>query len=138
MKSHPQYAIIRALIHSLTNGVALFDNNKQAVVANPAMVRMTGLPEEGFYLSELAMLFEHAQVNLEIKLQEAISSGKTLHVEEVEIADVFYEIFIVPVQDDNEKIFGGAIIIYDITHLKELGKMKDEFLDSSPLCLLCL
>ena len=46
-----ELAILKALVENLPIGVVLFDREKRAIVVNTAMMKMTGLPKEGFYIS---------------------------------------------------------------------------------------
>jgi len=118
---------MQLLLKTLTNGIALFNQEKKVTLTNPAMMKLTGLPQEGFYLSELTRLFKNDQVNIEKRLEEAFTTGKTTHVEEVPLLNFFYEIFITPVVNTKGKILGGMVVLYDITHVKEIERMKTEF-----------
>jgi len=124
-----EHVKIQAMIEGLTNGVALFDKEKKVILTNPAMMRMTGLPQKGFYLSELSRLFGKDQLNIEEKLDETLTTGNVVHIEEVSLSKFFYEIIITPVFSDHTKeVSGGAIVLHDITHLKEIDQMKTDFI----------
>lgn len=123
-KSH--FPIIKALVESLADGVALFDTRQRVVLINPAMSRMTGLPKEGFYVSELARLFEEQRVNIERKLNEAVRRRKTTRLAEVSVVKFVYEMFIAPIKNEAGRIVGGAVILRDITQFKELERAKIE------------
>lgn len=114
-----------ALFQALTNGVIMFDATKKVLLANPAATRFTGLPVEGYYLSELYKLFP--SLDLEKKVDEAIQEDKIIHVEEAPLVNYFFEIFIVSVTHHHGEIIGGAIILHDITRMKEIDRMKSEF-----------
>jgi len=118
---------VKALVDGLTDGVVMFDADKKSTIINQAMVNLTGLPMEGFYLDELTKLFATGKVNLESQLNEALSSKKTTFVKELPFAGFVYQAVIVPILKDDGGIHGGAIIIHDITKEKEIEHAKTEF-----------
>jgi PAS domain S-box-containing protein len=120
-----QHSKTVSLVESLTDGVVMFNSNKDVVLMNPAFAKYTGFSREYFNLSDLYKLL--AGLSLQDMVNSAIMSGKTSHVNEVSLIKRFYEIFITPVRDNKGKIVGGAIIIHDITFLKEIDQMKTEF-----------
>lgn len=60
-------------------------------------------------------------------IRESIQTGQIMHIEEAPVSRFFYEMYISPVRDAKKKIVGGAIIIHDVTHLKEVDRMKTDF-----------
>jgi len=125
---------IQSLVESLSNGVVMFDLDQKVTMSNPFAQRVTGLPAQGFFLSELTKLFVGAKVAdkesflaFEEKINETLRTGKALNIEEANISRFSYEIYITPVRDYEKKIIGGALILHDITHIKEIDQMKTEF-----------
>jgi len=123
---HLPQDIITALLISIPDGVVMFDDTKQVLLANPAAIRFTGLPQEGYHLSELYKLF--SSLNLEKKIDESIKENRIIHIEEASLANLFLEIFLVPVKQSQGKIIGGVIILHDITYIKEAEKLRTNFL----------
>jgi len=122
-----QESKLETLIRSLTNGVIMFNEKKQVVLANPRASEMTGLPTEGYNLNEFFKLFP--EVNLDEFVEKALweTTKEAAHVPEVRLAHFFYELFCTPLKDADDKVVGGAVVLNDITHLKEIDKMKTEF-----------
>ncbi|MBI4457777.1 PAS domain-containing sensor histidine kinase [Candidatus Uhrbacteria bacterium] len=118
--------IIAALVESQADGVAVFDNERRVVIANPAMSSMTGLPREGFYLQELTRLFQEHHVKIDEKLNEAITKRKATSLEEISLVKFYYEMHISPLIGDDGGVIGGAVILHDITQFKELALAKAE------------
>ncbi len=112
-----------AMIRSLTDGVALFDNDKKVIITNAAMSKMTGLPREGFYISELTALFR-SKVDAQKKLDEALSAKRTTYINEAVLVNFTYEIYIEPLLSEKGDVLGGAVIIRDITAFKDLEVAK--------------
>ena len=120
---------IEALVKSMTNGIIMFDLDQRVNLANPAAQKMTGLPGKGFYLSEFIKLFQPAaaDIDLEKKIAKTLEKGESIHIEELNLPRFTYELFATPVLDYEKNIIGGAIILHDITHIKEIDRMKTEF-----------
>ncbi len=125
-KVEHEKARIDAAVQNLTDGLASFDEHGKAISVNPRMTALTGLPAEGFYLEEFAKLLKGVDVNAKIK--SAIETRQNIHIDEVTLIGRFvYEVFFTPVIDPQDKIIGSLILLHDITHIKEIDRMKTEF-----------
>jgi PAS domain S-box-containing protein len=120
-----QHSKTVSLVESLSDGVVMFNNEGETVLKNPAFIKYTGLTAKEFVLDDFYKLF--AGIDAGRMVNEALTLGKVSHIHEAAVGEKFYEIFITPVKDNQAKIVGGAIILHDITHLKEVDKMKTEF-----------
>jgi two-component system sensor histidine kinase VicK len=131
---HPEllasdYGTVKALLESLSNGVVLFDRDRHVVLTNPAITNMTGLSQETFNLEDFIKLFGHDTVDLDAKIRDALTTAKTVHIENIKLSSLFfYEIFINPVLSDRREVAGGVIILHDITHMQEVARMESEFI----------
>jgi two-component system, NtrC family, sensor histidine kinase KinB len=114
-----------SLVESLGDGIVMFNNEKNVVLLNPAVAKATGLSVEGFTLPDFYKLFPAFEFDRLV--EKAITAGEFSHLNEAQLVDQYYEIFITPVHDHEKKIVGGAIIMHNITHLKEVDRMKTEF-----------
>ncbi|MFA5993567.1 MAG: ATP-binding protein [Parcubacteria group bacterium] len=120
-----QHSMNESLVESLNNGVIMFNNQQKIILMNPAAQKMTGLMNDDYSVTELFSLFP--DIKLESMIRESIETGQVMHVEEANVSMFFYEMYISPVRDSKKKIVGGAIIIHDVTHLKEVDRMKTDF-----------
>ena len=120
-----QHSMNQSLVESLNNGVIMFNNHQKIVLMNPAAQKMTGLMNDDYSVTELFSLFP--DIKLESMIRESIQTGQIMHIEEAPVSKFFYEMYISPVRDAKKKIVGGAIIIHDVTHLKEVDRMKTDF-----------
>lgn len=129
VNEHPlQQGIIADVLRSIPDGVILFDRDQKILNVNPLIARLTGLPQEGFSLSEFRKLFqEKIAIDLKNTIEQVLTNGTGAHVEEVYIVSFFYEMFITPVRDAAGNITGGFILLRDITQEKELDHAKSEF-----------
>ncbi|TSC99271.1 MAG: multi-sensor signal transduction histidine kinase [Parcubacteria group bacterium Greene0714_4] len=123
-----QHALImEALIENLPAGVALVDREKKIILANKAMMQLTRLPREGFYLTELTKLFN---VDLGTELDKILSTSISPMVilSNVVLRDFFYFIYCFQICDDAKNVIGGAILLQDITKSKAIEREKSEFM----------
>jgi signal transduction histidine kinase len=125
-------ARISNLVDTMTNGVVVFNRARIVVLANPVIEKMTGLPCSSsssssslFALSEFIRLFP--DVDLGSVTSSVLDDGTPAHLGEVKLLRSFYEMFVTPILDHKKRITGGAIIMHDVTHLKEIDRMKTEF-----------
>lgn len=116
------------VLKSITNGLVVCDDAKKVLFINPAMEQMTGLHQESFTLPAFFQLFIGLENNLETKLNEVLTTGQIFYVEDLVMHKAIYEMFITAVRDANNQISGAAIILHDITHIKEIDRVKTEFL----------
>ena len=116
-----------SLINSLRDGVIMFDVGRRVTLANPAAVQFTGLPKAGYDLKELFGLF--ASVDLGAMVDEALERQRVAHVDEVPVGRAFYGLFVTPLQDAEGGLIGGALVLHDITYVKQVDKMRRDFMN---------
>lgn len=114
-----------SLIKSLDDGIVMYDSAKNIILMNPSAVKYIGLGKEAVSLSGVCQPFKGHKILEKIDL--SLKMGEIFIFENVELNDYYFEIFVIPVKDMNQKIVGGAIILRDITSFKKIGKMKTEF-----------
>lgn len=114
-----------SLIESLSDGVIMFNAEKNIVLMNPRASQYTGIPIASPSINDVYSLF--VEYDIAGMINRSLLNGETAHLEEIVMEKNFYELFIIPVKDVYGKIVGGAIIFHDITSLKKIDKMKTEF-----------
>lgn len=122
MKSD-EMARIESLVQSLTNGVLMFDVNRNILLSNPPARRWTGLGV-GFTLEDFLMLFKE---DLSHAVKDALEKGESTHMKEASLHGSVFELVIAPVRKSTGEVVGGAITMHDITSLKDVDNMKTEF-----------
>jgi PAS domain S-box-containing protein len=119
-----ELAILKSLVEHFPSGVVLFDHDKKPIVVNTAMTKMTGLPKEGFYLSELDKLLKDQEASLD---KTITTNTITITIKEVRLVGFFYDVYIFYVFDSSQKLIGGVTIFQDITERKGIEKTKTDF-----------
>lgn len=132
-----EHSRLNDLLSSMTNGVLMFDNNKNLVIANAVLKEIVAKKNDDFTLSEFIRSFQEfpetskntsaPPPDISALIDKALNQQETSHLEEMPFKNRFFEVFVTPVRDYQKNISGGAIILHDITHLKEVDRMKTEF-----------
>lgn len=122
---------IAAMLESMTEGVVMTDREYHVVAANPVAKLVIGYEKEGSpTIFDFIDAFKDV-LDVRSKLEEAIKLDKILTVEEVFLDDKFYQVVISPVKSNiggtKGQILGGVVIFRDITHEKEVEKMRNDF-----------
>ena len=123
---------IKTIINCMGDGVLVCDRDNCMVLTNPAATRMLKIPETFLLGNSLS------QCNLPLELSKTIEGS--LATEEVgytsvsqelsigESGELFLRAHTATVQNDIGEIMGSVTVLQDISHLKELDKMKSEFI----------
>ena len=117
---------LNAMVASMADGVLMVDNQNRLIVVNPqtpAVLHIT-VPEPTIF-DVLGALSEH--FDLRTKIEESRRKSKLIVEEQIEIDDHFLQILISPVKDRKGLMLGSVVLFHDITHDKELEKMREDF-----------
>lgn len=122
---------LNAMVASMTEGVVMTDTDYRILVANPTILKAVGITK-----TEDITIFDfidHLEGKFDIRgrLEEAVKLDKIIEVPEVFVNDKFFNISVVPVKSSagikKNETLGAAVIFRDITHDKELEKLRDDF-----------
>jgi len=123
---------IKTIINCMGDGVLVCDRDGCVVLSNPAAGRMLKTPETsllGNYLSQCNLLPELSKI-----IEESLKSkdlGYTSLSQELsldESGEVYLRAHTAPVRNDVGETIGSVTVLQDISHLKELDKMKSDFI----------
>ncbi len=120
-----QHSKTKSLIKGLNDGVIMFTNEKNIVLTNPKATEYTGFSYISHSLDDFIKLF--ASLEIEEKINLAITEGLVSHIKDVKLLKKYYEMIVSPVKDSSGEIVGGSIIMHDITYMKEIDRVKTEF-----------
>lgn len=121
------------LVQSMTNGVLMFDYNKQIILANPVVEEIVNKKREHILLDEFLQSLKITPTksqmvqNLTEAVDEVLQKAVSFKFDEIDYRGKIFEIFVGPVRDFEQKVTGGALIFHDITHIMEVDRMKTEF-----------
>lgn len=116
----------RAIMDISSNGIILFNSENTVTYSNYTATSFTKLPSSGYNVSEIFKLFPEVDF---LKTFEQVNAQKTTYrIDEVKSRDYFFEIFLIPVINDDDKVVGGSVLLHDITYIKSLEEIKAQFL----------
>jgi signal transduction histidine kinase/FixJ family two-component response regulator len=123
---------VNTIINCMGDGILVCDHDRCIALANPAASRMLIIPESsllGNHVShgnlppELAKTIEES-LNAEAIVYTSVSQELTIG----ESQETFLRAHTAPVRNDLGEIMGSVTVLQDISYLKELDKMKSEFI----------
>jgi NtrC-family two-component system sensor histidine kinase KinB len=122
-----------AIIRSVNDGIVVVDDNFLITNLNPEAVKIFGVSPQDNRKRHILELFQDEK--LFHFLKEALASGNTPNLEEGEnILTIktgemarHYQVSITPMQTPSGVIPGAVLLLRDITRLRELDRLKSEF-----------
>jgi PAS domain S-box-containing protein len=123
---------IKTIINCMGDGVLVCDRESCIVLSNPAASRMLKIPESSLLGNFLPQCNLHPELSKII--EESLTTkdmGYTSVSQELSIGEsgeVFLRAHTAPVRNDLGETLGSVTVLQDISHLKELDKMKSEFI----------
>ena len=125
---------LNAMVESMSEGVVMTDKDYRILVVNPSAKETVGLDNK----KEITIFdfIDNLDGKFDIrgKLEESVKLDKILTSDNVLIKDRFYKIIVSPVKlgsglmDSQEQILGGVTIFHDITHEKEIERLREDFM----------
>src|SRR3972149_687480 len=123
---------VKTIINCMGDGVLVCDRDSCIVLSNPAASRMLKAPETcllGNNLNQCNLppeLSKTMEESLQAKDMSHTSVSQELSVGES--GEIFLRAHTAPVRNDIGETMGSVTVLQDISHLKELDKMKSEFI----------
>ncbi|MFA6272368.1 MAG: ATP-binding protein [Patescibacteria group bacterium] len=117
---------LNAMVVSMADGVLMIDRENRVYVINPKVKELLGIESEEISIFDIIEAFE-GKVDFRTKLEECIKLNRQEVVEETYLQHRYIRILFSPVKDKNKETLGAVIILHDITHDKELEKVKEDF-----------
>ena len=121
---------VKTIINCMGDGVLVCDRERCVVLSNPAASRMLKIPEGSLPGNFLLQSGLHPDLSRTIdESLQAKEAGYTSVSQELSIGEEIYlRAHTAPVRNDLGEIMGSVTVLQDISHLKELDKMKSEFI----------
>ncbi|MDO8514918.1 MAG: ATP-binding protein [bacterium] len=116
-----------ALVFSLIDGILMFDEKQNLIVANPAAQKLLSIiPHDGASIADAAHVLAD-KIDIRTKFEESVRGDRMVVHEDLLIKDRFFRLIITPVKNDFGQIFGGVILFHDTTPGKELERLREDF-----------
>lgn len=109
---------LTAMVASITDGILMLDPGFNLVVTNPAANKLIG--------SEAA-LNNLIQSEIRSAIKAAYETDQLVKLPEREINGRSIEILVEPVKDSLGNLIGVVVILHDLTSLKNIEKLREEF-----------
>ncbi|NWF94432.1 MAG: response regulator [Syntrophaceae bacterium] len=123
---------IKTIINCMGDGVLVCDGDGCIVLSNPAASRMLKIPETsllGNFVSQCNLPPELSSAMAQsLKTKEMGYSALSQELSIGEAGEIYLRAHTAPVRNDLGEIMGSVTVLQDISHLKELDKMKSEFI----------
>lgn len=123
---------IKTIIHCMGDGVLVCDRDSCIVISNPAANRMLNISEDslvGNPVSQCNLHPELAKVIQEsLSLKDKIYTSISQVLSVGRLGEVFLRAHTAPVRNDVGEILGAVTVLQDISYLKQLDKMKSDFI----------
>jgi PAS domain S-box-containing protein len=123
---------IKTIINCMGDGVLVCDRDGCIVLSNPAASRMLKIAETSLLGNFLSQCNLHPELSKTI--EDSLSTKDLSYSsvsQELSIGDsgeIFLRAHTAPVRSDLGETMGSVTVLQDISHLKELDKMKSEFI----------
>lgn len=117
---------LNAMVASMADGVMMVDTQNHLQVINPQTKAMLALkmPEPTIF-DVLDILSD--RFDLRTKIEESLRTDQLIVEEDIEFNNRFFQILITPVKDNKNCPLGSVILFHDVTHEKEVEKMREDF-----------
>ncbi len=123
---------IKTIINSMGDGILVCDQDGSIVLTNPAANRMLELSENDLFGKKLSQAGLPAPLAATIEnsltMKEKTYTSISEELGPAESKEIYLRAHTAPVRDDFGQIIGTVTVLQDIRPLKELDKMKSEFI----------
>ncbi|MCC0178305.1 HAMP domain-containing protein [Waterburya agarophytonicola K14] len=126
-----------AIISSIADGIIVVDDQLKVIALNPAAGEIVKVKPILAVDNHFLDVFNNQKFYQ--YLQETITTGKALNLKESENVltlnrgetTQYYQFQINPVINKNKQTLGGIVLLQDITKLRELDRLKSDFVDTA-------
>lgn len=123
---------VKTIINCMGDGILVCDRDSCIVLANPAASRMLSIPESrllGNYVSQSNLHSELSKtIEDSLKTEDSAYTSISQELSIGNSREIFLRAHTAPVRNDLGEIMGSVTVLQDISYLKELDKMKSEFI----------
>jgi PAS domain S-box-containing protein len=121
------------IINHMADGVLVTDQNGSIVLHNPAVTRMVGWTSENPLGKPISEVIKHEDLTSMLKkvleMEDVHEQGTSQELAWGDPPTSFFIAHTAPVRNEQGDVIGAVTIFNDVTRLKELDRMKSEFVD---------
>ena len=120
----------QAILQGIADGVVVFDVRGKAILANPALSRLTSLPLDEIIGAQAISLLEIAQIapeDRETLLNSFTHAEASLAPLRIHWGHKTLSVSSAPVLDTNNRLIGNVAVFRDFTREAEVEEMKNSF-----------
>lgn len=120
----------QAILQGIADGVVVFDVRGKAILANPALSRLTSLALDEIIGAQATSLLEIAQIapeDREILLNSFTHAEASLAPLRIRWGNKTLSVSSAPVLDTNNRLIGNVAVFRDFTREAEVEEMKNSF-----------
>ena len=122
---------IESLVESLTDGVIMYNKEKNIVLKNSAVDKILNISNKKLSLKNLYSIF--AKHNLEFHIDLSLRTDQVYRIDNVNLFSKIYEVVITQVTDYNKRIVGGLIIFHQKENDKKYEHEDNTKFDFGPV-----
>lgn len=123
---------IKTIINCMGDGVLVCDRDGRIVLTNPAASRMFKVSETSLLGNSLLECNLHPElfktIDESLKTKDINYTSVSQELSLGESGEIFLRAHTAPVRNDIGETIGSVTVLQDISHLKELDKMKSDFI----------
>jgi PAS domain S-box-containing protein len=123
---------MKTIINCMGDGVLVCDRDGCIVLTNPAASRMLKTSESSLLGNFLSQCNLHSELSKTIeeslKAKDLSYTSVSQELSIGESGEIFLRAHTAPVRNDIGEVMGSVTVLEDISHLKELDKMKSDFI----------
>ena len=117
---------LQAMVASMADGVMMVDTQNSLQVLNPQTKTLLGMKAAEPTIFDVLDAVSN-RLDLRTKIEESVRKDQLIVEDNVELAGRFLQILITPVKDNKNEPLGSVVLFHDVTHERELEKMREDF-----------
>lgn len=118
---------LNSMVASISDGILMLDRKNDLIMANPAAVRLLGLPQDAKPTTLDVVRALSDKIDLRAKIDESQRTNSTVEVKDLLVKNTASQVLISPVLDSQRGTLGTVVLFHDVTPQKQLDRIRDEF-----------
>jgi PAS domain S-box-containing protein len=125
-----QASKLEAILHSIADGVIVFDNERQIISSNPAAERILGYLSENGHSPSTYLQSSNSQIASTVTTEKLLDLDEALSPSRFRLGGRVFSASVAPVQTPIGDELGRVVVLRDVTRQAEAEQLKDGFITS--------